>query len=178
MRHQTLLRLVLPALLSVTFCLSISCQKENDESKYTESLLKVGTLAPDFTLTSSKNEEIKLSDYKGKYVVLDFWASWCPDCQADTPNIVNAYQQFKDKGISFIGISFDTDKTTWTNAIAKYNIEYAQVSELKKWKETKISGVYHIQWIPTMYLVNPEGKIELATIHSEELIQKLSEITK
>src|SRR5574344_2254098 len=122
MRHQTLLRLVLPALLSVTFCLSTSCQKENDESKYTESLLKVGTLAPDFTLTSSKNEEIKLSDYKGKYVVLDFWASWCPDCQADTPNIVNAYQQFKDKGISFIGISFDTDKTTWTNAIAKYNI--------------------------------------------------------
>lgn len=151
---------------------------QDDDAKYATELLKAGTAAPDFQLTTTTGQTVSLSDYKGKYVVLDFWASWCPDCRKDAPNIVAAYNEFKEKNVAFIGISFDTDKTAWENAITKYEIKYPQVSELKKWKETTISDKYNIKWIPSMYLIDPEGKVVLGTVISEKLIKKLGEVIK
>lgn len=177
MKINFLFKAVMPVVLSL-FCLSAMGQETNDESRYTADLLKVGTVAPNFVLKTSKEKIINLKSYKGKYVVLDFWASWCPDCRADAPNMVKAYNQYKDKGVAFIGISFDTDKTAWENAISKYDIEYPQVSELKKWKETSISAAYHIKWIPCMYLLDRKGKVVFATVNSARLVEKLEEITK
>jgi peroxiredoxin len=162
-------------LLLMSFC--TSTEKTED---YTSNLLKVGTEAPSFALNTPQGETIKLEDLKlkGDYIVLDFWASWCPDCRKDVPNVLKAYNTFKDKGVTFVGISFDTDKEVWTKAIEQYAIPYIQVSELKKWKETSISSAYHIQWIPTLYLLDKEGKVLFATVYSDELINKLEEITK
>lgn len=151
---------------------------QDDDAKYATELLKAGTLAPDFQLATPAGQTVSLSDYKGKYIVLDFWASWCPDCRKDAPNIVAAYNEFKDRNVAFIGISFDTDKAAWENAIKKYEIKYTQVSELKKWKETTVSGKYNINWIPAMYLIDPEGKVVLGTVISEKLIKKLGEAVK
>ena len=160
-------------LLLMSFC--TSSDKEED---YTANLLKVGTQAPSFALATPQGDTTRLADLQGKYVVLDFWASWCPDCQKDAPNMVKAYNMFKDKGITFVGISFDTDKEVWTKAISKYDIKYQQVSELKKWKETTVSKAYNIQWIPTMYLLDKQGKVLFGTVYSNEMISKLEELTK
>ncbi|MGP1435800.1 MAG: peroxiredoxin family protein [Phocaeicola sp.] len=164
--------------LMIVICHTNAQGMQDDDAKYATELLKAGTAAPDFQLTTPNGQTVSLSNYKGKYVVLDFWASWCPDCRKDAPNIVAAYNEFKEKNVAFIGISFDTDKVAWENAITKYEIKYPQVSELKKWKETTISDKYHIKWIPSMYLIDPEGKIVLGTIISEKLIKTLGEVIK
>ena len=151
---------------------------QDDDAKYATDLLKVGTEAPDFRLHTPDGKTLSLSDYKGRYVVLDFGASWCPDCRKDAPNVVATYEKYKDKGIAFIGISFDTKKKHWINAIEQYRMQYPQVSELKKWHDTVISDLYRIKWIPALYLIDPEGKIVLGTVLSEKLNAKLAEVTE
>lgn len=167
-------------LLSVFVSLPMFCSCAENETDYTKELLQAGTTAPNFSIAAPDGVTlVKLSDHLGKYVVLDFWASWCPDCQKDMPNMVNIYKEFKDKDVVFIGISFDTDKSAWTAAIAKYGIEYYQASELKKWKNgTTIDGLYHVNWIPTMYLIDTQGKIVYSTINSSEFKAKMEEIFK
>lgn len=165
---------------AVSALLSMFSSCSSNEIDYTTGMLQPGDTAPDFTLKAPDGiTDVKLSDYKGKYVVVDFWASWCPDCQNDMPNMVNIYNEFKDKDVAFIGISFDMDRDAWKKGIATYGIEYAQCSELKKWKkETTIDSIYHVKWIPSMYLVNPAGKIVYGTVYSDRFKSKLEEIIK
>lgn len=171
---QLKLRYVAIFLLLLMLCSGkISAQ---ESAQYTADLLKAGDTAPEFSLTTPNGETVRLSDFKNRYVVLDFWASWCPDCRRDAPEVVKAYRLFKDKNITFVGISFDTDKENWKNAITKFDMEYPQISELKKWKETNISNLYKIKWIPTLYLIGPDGKIVYTTIHVSEMIQKLQDL--
>ncbi len=150
---------------------------EDDDSKYATELLKAGTAAPDFTLKTPDGKAVSLADYRGHYVVLDFWASWCPDCIKDLPNMKRMYDSYGERGIVFIGVSFDDKKENWTNALEKHGIRYTQVSELKKWKETDISKRYNIKWIPSMYLIDPEGKVVLATVMSEKIERELGKIS-
>jgi len=168
-------------LLVVTLCLSAAVNAQapvnDDDSKYATELLPKGTKAPEFKLKDINGKSFKLSSLRGKYVVLDFWASWCPDCRKDAPTITRLHQQFKDKGVEFVGISFDYDKEAWVKAVEKYDIEYTQVSELKRWKETAISAAYHIKWIPSMYLIDPEGNVVLGTVLSYKLERALYEHT-
>ena len=168
--------------LFIGFCLIMvsiaSCAKKDADTQYASDMLKKGTPAPAFTLNSPDGNSLSLSDFKGKYVVLDFWASWCPDCRKDAPEVVKAYQQFKDKAIEFLGISFDTDKEAWIKALKEFNIQYPQVSELKKMKETKIAGDYHIGWIPSMYIIDPEGNVVMGTVMVEKLFKQLDKLTK
>lgn len=149
---------------------------QDDDAKYATDLLKQGTEAPDFTLSTPDGKTVTLSSLRGHYVVLDFWASWCPDCRKDLPAIVALHKTYGTRGVEFVGVSFDDKKENLDKAIAQYGIEYAQVSELKKWKETKISALYNIKWIPTMYLIAPDGKVALATVMSDKLAAKLAEI--
>ena len=149
------------------------------DDKYATELVKAGTTAPDFKMKTPEGKTIQLSKYaKGKTVVLDFWASWCPDCRKDAPEVVRMYEKYHQYGIEFIGISMDTDVQAWKNAIEKYGIRYPQVSELKKFKETDIAKAYGVKWIPSIVIVGPDGQVKLSTVVIEKVERYLQELTK
>ena len=171
-------RMILLLFFLMLTAIPMSAQMQNDaDAQYATELLKQGTVAPDFKLNTLDGKPFKLSKLKGKYVVLDFWASWCPDCRKDAPNLVRMYQEFHSRGVEFVGVSFDTDVAAWKNGIAKYNIPYMQVSELKKFHDTNISKVYGVRWIPSMYLIGKDGKVALGTVLSDKLEKTLTELT-
>ncbi len=162
-------------LLLATFTTAMA---QDLDSKYATNLLKPGTVAPDFTLRTADEKDIKLRAFRGNYVVLDFWASWCSDCRKDIPAMKQLWSDFMDYNVRIIGISFDTSKEAWVNTYwDKYQMNWTQVSELRKWKkETKIDRLYHVDWIPTMYLIDPNGKIVLGTVEIEKLRATLEEL--
>ena len=171
-------RMILLLFFLMLTAIPMSAQMQNDaDAQYATELLKQGTVAPDFKLNTLDGKPFKLSKLKGKYVVLDFWASWCPDCRKDAPNLVRMYQEFHSRGVEFVGVSFDTDVAAWKNGIAKYDIPYMQVSELKKFHDTNISKVYGVRWIPSMYLIGKDGKVALGTVLSDKLEKTLTELT-
>lgn len=146
------------------------------DTKYATSLVRTGTVAPDFKMKTPEGKTLSLAKYKGKYVVLDFWASWCPDCRKDMPNVLRMYGKFHPQGVEFIGISMDTDANAWKNAIAKYGLAYPQASELVKFHDTKIAALYGVKWIPSMVLVGPDGKVLLSTVLSYKMERTLTEL--
>ena len=152
-------------------------QKDMDD-KYATDLVKVGTAAPDFKMKTPQGKTIQLSKYaKGKTVVLDFWASWCPDCRKDAPEVVRLYNKYRQYGIEFIGVSMDTDIEAWKKAIEKFGITYPQVSELKKFKETDIAKAYGVNWIPSMVILGPDGQVKLSTVLTYKVDKYLKELT-
>lgn len=148
-------------------------QQQDPDVQYGAQLLKTGSVAPEFRLKGPDGKELALSDFRGKYVVLDFWASWCGDCRRDIPNIKALYEKYSTKGVEFVGVSFDDNAERWQNAIKEFGLKYHQVSELKKWKTTDIYAAYGIKWIPTIYIIGPDGKVKLATVLSERAEQFL-----
>ena len=162
-------------LLMATFATAMA---QDLDSKYATNLLKPGTVAPDFTLRTADEKDIKLRAFRGNYVVLDFWASWCSDCRKDIPAMKQLWSDFMDYNVRIIGIAFDTSKEAWVNTYwDKYQMNWTQVSELRKWKkETKIDRLYHVDWIPTMYLIDPNGRIVLGTVEIEKLRATLEEL--
>lgn len=165
------------AMYSVFMPLVAQEQKEDPDVKYAAQLVKPGQQAPDFTMKTLDGKDFNFkSTCKGKYIVLDFWASWCPDCIRDIPHIQRLYKEYSPKGVQFVGISMDTDREVWAAAVKKHDIAYTQVSELVKFRETEISKKYGVQWIPSMYLIAPDGKVVLGTVVSEKLEQALKNV--
>lgn len=161
------------ALIALVAPHALHAQHEKPDNS---ALLAVGTEAPDFSLPTVDGEAtIALSDYQGRYLVIDFWASWCPDCRKANPRMVDLYKRYANEavGISFLGVSFDTDRETCLKAVEKDGITWPQVSELKKWKETEISRQYGIRWIPTVYVVDNAGKVLYAGSDLDELKELL-----
>ena len=142
---------------------------EDLDAKYATNLLKPGTDAPDINLQTIDGKQFSLKSLRGKYVVLDFWASWCPDCRKDSPFIMQLYKKFGAKGVAFVGVSFDKNLESWKNGVAKLGIEYTQVSDLKQMRESPVAKAYHIGWIPTVYVIDPQGKVALATVMSDKV---------
>ena len=171
--------------LSLAICLAcctlgISAQFEqhDDDTKYATDLVKPGTPAPDFKLKTPDGKTIQLSKYaKGKTVVLDFWASWCPDCRKDAPEVVRMNEAYRQQGVEFVGISMDTDVEAWKKAVDKFGIKYPQVSELKKFKETDIAKAYGVNWIPSMVVIGEDGKVKLSTVLTYKVDKYLKELT-
>lgn len=137
----------------------------------------IGAVAPDFTQNDPAGEPVKLSDFRGKYVLIDFWASWCRPCRMENPNIVRAYAQFKDKNFEILGVSLDNPnaKTAWLNAIERDKLTWAQVSDLQGWKN-KVARLYGVESIPLNFLIDPEGVIIAKNLRGEELFLTLSKI--
>ena len=160
------------------FCVSVQAQVVLDfDETYAQELLKPGTPAPDFQLNTPDGKTLKFSEFaNGKYVVIDFWASWCPDCRKDLPEIIRFYNMFHDDGVEFIGVSFDTDKKKWTDYIAKSGVPYTQVSELKRMNQSDVAKAYGVRWIPSIYLIGPDGKVLVSTVLSYKIEKKLYEI--
>jgi peroxiredoxin len=139
----------------------------------------VGAYAINFTQNDTLDKPVSLASFKGKYVLLDFWASWCGPCRAENPNVVKAFNQYKDKNFTVLGVSLDQPgkKQAWLDAINKDNLDWTQVSDLKFW-DNAVAKSYGIQAIPQNFLIDPQGKIIAKNIRGEELNTKLSEIFK
>lgn len=130
---------------------------------------------PDFAITDTAGNLVKLSSLRGKYVLVDFWASWCAPCRKENPNVVKAYQQFHDKGFEIVGVSLDTKKDAWMKAIEKDRLTWNHVSDLKGW-ESDIVKEYGIKVVPTSFLLDKEGKVIANNLREEALHKKLKEV--
>jgi len=139
--------------------------------------LALGKYAPQFTQNDQFEKPVKLSDFKGKYVLIDFWASWCAPCRAENPNVVRAYKEFKDKGFTVLGVSLDRPgkKDDWIKAIQADGLEWTQVSDLKFW-DNEVAKLYGIHSVPQNFLLDPSGKVIAENLRGEELQTKLREI--
>jgi len=135
----------------------------------------VGQIAMDFTQNDVNEKPVSLSSLRGKYVLVDFWASWCGPCRQENPNVVKAYNQYKDKGFTILGVSLDQKKEPWLKAIEKDQLTWSHVSDLKYW-QNEVAVQYGINSIPASYLLDPNGKIIGKNLRGEALAKKLAEL--
>lgn len=139
--------------------------------------VQIGKVAPEFSLPDTAGVSVSLSDFRGKYVLLDFWASWCPPCRRENPNVVKAFNEYKDKNFMIVGISLDKDKSKWMKAIADDNLAWTHLSDLKYW-DSEIPALYGVRGIPANLLLDPDGVIVAKNITGEDLHKKLKEVIK
>ena len=152
--------------------------------KYAEKLDKlkavsIGAPAPDFTLNTPDGKPVALSSYRGKYVLVDFWASWCGPCRQENPNVTKVYNEFKTRNFDILGVSLDTEKARekWLKAIQDDQLAWTQVSDLKSW-QSAAAAIYSVQAIPQNFLVDPSGKIVATNLRGDELKTTLARFIK
>ena len=136
-----------------------------------------GSMAADFSQNDTADIPVSLSSFKGKYVLVDFWASWCGPCRAENPNVVNAYNTYKDKNFTILGVSLDQTKDKWIKAIHADNLAWTQISDLKGWSNAA-AQLYHIQSIPANMLIDPSGKIIGKNLRGQALEEALQRVVK
>ncbi len=161
-------------------------EKENPNSPHAKSLIgrvtrikgvSVGAPAPEISLNDTTGTPVPLSSLRGKYVLIDFWASWCGPCRAENPNVVRMYNKFKDKGFAIYSVSLDQAKANWTKAIRNDNLTWTHVSDLKFW-QSAAAQQYGVQAIPATFLLDKDGKIIAKNLRGDALEQKLDEVLK
>ena len=129
------------------------------------------------TLPDVNGKTVSLSSFRGKYVLLDFWASWCGPCRAENPNVVAAYQKFKGKNFTIVGVSLDNNKDAWENAIKSDGLAWTQVSDLKGW-QSQAAALYNVQSIPSNFLIDTAGKVIAKNLRGKDLEEALSSVLK
>lgn len=150
-------------------------KRQLKEADQINALVGIGLPAPEILLPTPDGDTLALSSFRGKYVLLDFWASWCSPCRAENPNLVKTYQKYHSKGFEIYQVSLDRSKDAWTSAIEKDQLEWTHVSDLKFWN-SNAAKTYKIQAIPASFLLDKQGKIIAKNLRGDLLEAKLSEI--
>jgi thiol-disulfide isomerase/thioredoxin len=135
----------------------------------------IGSIAPDFSQTDTSGNKITLAQFRGKYVLVDFWASWCGPCRRENPNVVKVYDKFKGKNFTVVGVSLDEDREKWLLAIKKDELAWTHISDLKGW-ENEVAVKYKITAIPRNLLLGPDGKILAKDLRGDDLEAKLCQL--
>lgn len=135
--------------------------------------IRVGAEMPDFSASDTSGHPITLKQFRGKYVLLDFWAAWCMPCRKLNPELVQVYHQFKDKQFIILGVSLDKERRFWVAAIKKDKLPWLQVSDLKQWNSA-IAQLYGVQAIPQNFLIGPDGKLVVKNLRGKALEDRLS----
>ena len=150
-----------------------------DMKNRAETLTRVapGSMAPVFTAITLEGDTISLADLRGKYVILDFWASWCGPCMREMPNVVKLYKECKGKNFEIVGVSLDQKRDAWLNAVEKNKMKWIQVSDLKSWATAPVK-LCNVSAVPYTVLVDPDGKVIALDLRGEELIKKIKEVLK
>ncbi len=138
-------------------------------------LLEIGEMAPNFSLPTPNGDTLKLSDLRGKVVLIDFWASWCGPCRAEFPNVIRVYNKYGEKGFEILGVSLDDQASAWKGSIISLGLNWKHVSDLKKWNCAP-ARLYKVSSIPATILVGKDGKIIAKNLRGEELERKLEEL--
>lgn len=148
--------------------------KEITEYKRIAAKTNIGA-TPDFTIADTAGNLLKLSSLKGKYVLVDFWASWCAPCRKENPNVVKAYKTYHDKGFEIVGVSLDTKKEAWLKAINKDGLTWSHVSDLKGWESDTVKE-FGIRSVPMSLLLDKDGKVIGKNLREEALQEKLESL--
>ncbi len=155
--------------------LLVLLQQQVSQNNQPKPLVAVGQPAPEISLPTPVGETLKLSDLRGKVILIDFWASWCRPCRIENPAVVAAYNKYKDKGFDILGVSLDRDKGQWLSAIEKDGLTWHHVSDLQFW-QSEAARAYGVNAIPYTVLVDAKGKVIAERLRGPALDQKLAEL--
>ncbi|MEP7080961.1 MAG: TlpA disulfide reductase family protein [Ginsengibacter sp.] len=153
--------------------LAIYAKNQINEAK----INAIGSVVPEFSQMDTSGKKISITSLRGKYVLIDFWASWCRPCREENPNVVNAYKKYASKNFTVLGVSLDQAKPAWISAIKMDGLTWTHISDLKGW-QNDVAGMFHITSIPQNLLIDPQGKIIAKNLRGEALDNKLESLLK